>query len=987
VRKPLTLLFCVLLFAVASGQNAIRNIIVTVNDFSKGMMPILPPFQNDPEAIAYSKNMYSLQPGTRTVRSGTIELIDYDSAVGDDSLLASNGVDAMSLYIPTDDSSAIVFACGGKWFAQKTGRRSPSSKLLAWLPSFNVVQEIMPYTDGLAIAVDGDSVKSVSSKFVRDLDVGDTFWIEDTARVIKYIPSNNKVIVSPSFGELDTTTDYHVSRYYDPVIPQPYLVQSGNYLFTGSTKKKPQVIYTDNDHNIRIRSLGIVDSFYIDSIYSLYGKQMWIDTSAAPDDTTYSVFTSSPTVSIKGLVMDTASERRSWDTTAYGSYYLKEFQLISRRKAWGRDQWFEDVRRGPEAYYVRLGWENKDVFYQIAGNTDTSIYLMTWYLDTLIDTTASGAASWTDSLFFGKARELGDTIPTATAEGQWAYIYCAAGLSDAVVPDDSTDLAHIKSRGGFWYTVDANFPVDTTEFLKSMCFLHLTANDVAFDAYSDSSSRLIGTIIRYMREDYVFGSYIPAEGDTVVSERPVWRARRTTRITIGGRLVGPPGPWRYTESEAYADCNKNAQSSCTPADIEARVEVVIRTIKTNEITKEAQFFSGGYWPIRYASRSGDTTFFFCGAGDAFTQTAEDTTRNWEIVKVDLPNWSGVVEWGSPAQLVGFGDTLAPSLLSFSEPGNPWNWSVQSDLLVGDNPSDPIISGIGYDDQLVLFKSHSMTSYPGFLEVSKSDGLVGPNAVIGLNKFLYWLDNDGVKRMQRRDFQGYSVQKISAPMDPIFNAWNSVVYGTGVVPFSINPSYRYLSQLVYNQRDGHLYLFFPEAGKTTNTACLTYDLQADKWDGYFTLGASTAMWATIRDTSRIVMGGSDSAIITGLDYSYTDVGIGIDTDVKSHKFWLQDEQGWPVRSTLKRLRFLARGVTGTFDSLTIYVIGDNATSSSSITLSASLRDLDWVYGFPENNTSRYWQWQIKGYGKDGSAAVLVPYKLQIEFTPQKKGTNY
>ena len=132
MKKGLIFAIVLLLFVAAAAQTGIKNIVVTVNDFSKGMMPILPPFQNDPEAIAYSQNMYSLQPGTRTVRSGTVELVDYDSAVGDDTILATNGVDAMALYVPTDDSSAIVFASGGKWFAQKTGRRSPTATSARW---------------------------------------------------------------------------------------------------------------------------------------------------------------------------------------------------------------------------------------------------------------------------------------------------------------------------------------------------------------------------------------------------------------------------------------------------------------------------------------------------------------------------------------------------------------------------------------------------------------------------------------------------------------------------------------------------------------------------------------------------------------------------------------------------------------------------------------------------------------------------------------
>ena len=933
MKKGLIFAIVLLLFVAAAAQTGIKNIVVTVNDFSKGMMPILPPFQNDPEAIAYSQNMYSLQPGTRTVRSGTVELVDYDSAVGDDTILATNGVDAMALYVPTDDSSAIVFASGGKWFAQKTGRRSPTSKLLSWLPAFNTIQEVMPYTDGLYITVFGDSIKSVSSRFVRDLDVGDTFFVEDTARVIEHVIRDNKLIVSPAFGEFDATTDYTVGRYYDPVIPQPYLVQSGNYMFTGSTKKPPQVVYTDIDHNIRIRSLGLVDSFYIDSIYSMF-----------PDS----------------AVRWDSVGRRGWDTTAYGTKYIRQIQLVSRRKGWVRDQWLVSGADGAESYYVRIGFAHRTAFYQIAGNTDTSVYLSDWYVDTLAIDSSTADPDWNDSLFFSKGQTLKDTIPTATAEGQWGYIFASVGETTPVVEESDVDSLYLTGRAALMWTVDAALALDSLDPYDNMLFIHLTGDDVSFDAFTDSSSSLQNE--RVVRS---FSTPTLDSNEIFVKIVPIWWCVYS-------------GKFFYSREE----CKSTGCGSC-----QELYEYTIRTKTISYTTQEAEALVSSYFHINYIRTSGDTVFFICNIGSGLTDNFIASTARWEIVKIGMPNWSGIVEWGTPAQLVGFGDTLSPSRLSFSAPGNPWDWSVQNDLIVGDDPADPIINGVGYDDQLILFKSHSMISYPGFLEVSRSDGLVGPNAVIGLNKFLYWLDVDGVKRMQRRDFQGYSVQKISAPMDPVFNAWNAVLYGTGVVPFSINPQYRYLSQMVYNQRDGHIYLFFPGANQTKNTACLTYDLQSDKWDGYFTLGASTAMWATIRDTSRIVMGGSDSALITGLDYSYTDVGIGIDTDLKSHKFWLQDDNAWPVQSTLKRIRLLARGLNGTFDSLKIYVIGDNLTSSASLIFGGSMKDIDWVYGFQENNTSRYWQWEIKGYGKDGSAAVLVPYKLQMEFTPQKKGTNY
>jgi hypothetical protein len=333
-------------------------------------------------------------------------------------------------------------------------------------------------------------------------------------------------------------------------------------------------------------------------------------------------------------------------------------------------------------------------------------------------------------------------------------------------------------------------------------------------------------------------------------------------------------------------------------------------------------------------------------------------------------------------MVAWGDELSPSLLSFSTVDNPWDWSATSDVIVGNNPADPIVGAYGFDDQLNVYKERSSIGYPGFKELSQTDGLVGPRAVVGVNKFVYTLGLNGVNRQARRDFYGYTIEPISSALDPVFNSWNATTYGPNVVPFKINPQYRYKSVLTFNQRDNHLYLFFPEGTSTKNNRCLTYNLKTEQWDGLFTLSASDAMWATIRDTSRIVMASPDSALVIGLDYSYNDLGFGIDGDIKSGKFWVQDEQGWPMESTLHRLRFLSRSLDGAFDSVYIIMTGGTRSDTVDLTYNVGFGDVEQIARFSGDNLSEFWNWEIKTYG-DSLAGAFVPYQLDMEFMPVRR----
>jgi hypothetical protein len=894
---------------------------IRVQNFGNGMTPALPPFRNDPEAVVFSQNLYSQNLGGRQMRFGYSRMDTLKADTG--------GIASMAWFRPRIDSGILVYAASRKWFGNAVGiprgtfAYGPSFN---WDDYFNAYRQVRPYPSGDSVYRGGDSVIGANSYFTRDVQLGDSINIGGETFPVKFVKHDRKLLITGTWGSTGYVSSYNLRRIY-PANFVPYMKQSGDYLYTGTAASDPQVIYFKNGTNY-IRHLGIVDSIFIDSIYFKYPA-------------TVTLWDSVP--------------RRSWDTI-YSREYYKEFQIVSRRKPgqWLTDQWVEAVNENPEAYYVRIGYEDKTAFYQISGNTDTSIFLMAWYLDT----TGAPGSEWSDTSYFGIAQDQSDFPTAGSVDGGFAYIYCAAGLSDIVVHDTATGTVNIRGRGAMFWTIDATPPIDSTVFYKGMHFIHFTGEDVAFDQYSDSSSKLISSYTRYLPPGEAPTKQDTA-GATSVTNRTVWKCK--TR--------------RYSTYE-------QALEKCEAEDIVEEVEWKFVRKKTDQLTKEAQAIGNSYFPVRFMSKKGDTLFFVTGVGTDLTNKVDVSTKNWEIIRVGMPQWAGLTEWGTPPQLVAWGDTASGSLLSFSGVNDPWNWSANNDVLVGNNPSDPIIAMVGYDDQLVGFRRSSMFAYDGsdFREISQTDGIVGPRAVVGLTKELYWQDVDGVKRMARRDFSGYSIEKISMDIDPSVNSWSAVQFGADVVPFVFNNAYRPNTVFSFNKRDNHLYLFGTFGSATENNACLTYSLDRSIWDGYHTIKASDALYANVRDTARIVIASPDSAVLFGLGYTYTDAGTKINGDLKSAKFFVADQGGFAFVSKLVSARVVSKFPSGAMDSVYVILIG--GVVSDTFDLGAASAYKDTTYFSSTDNISTYWQWQIKTWGS-ASASVFQPHELVMTFLPVTK----
>jgi hypothetical protein len=971
----------VLLVATAFAQAPVT---FTIKDFSRGMTPVAPPYSNDPEVIVLSENMYSNQPGGRQIRFGLSELVDYDSVAAD---TVTAAVDALGLFIPANDSGSIIVAAGGKWYEVFGGERSFGEFGLT-KDTTRILREIAGYPDWDSVETLTDSLIGYGSKFLRHLRDGDVLVSSAGVKEVVHVISDTKLKVSsasPFIKDEVYTQDsafYTRRLYVDTSTAPPFILQSGEYAYTGNIFTPPSIIY-EVEGTPYMRPLDIVDSFPIDTVYSLWG---------GTDDTT----------ALQG--------GKGFYTTDNSDTVITSIKIVSRSKLgdWSLRDWSGVGTGNANTFYARLGFTGVDTFddtlfdttwidttdgsafiasdtscgvactvwtvdtlfyrdrdygkyFQILDNDDTSLTLMAWYVDhSLGGDSVDGSAPthWNESVFDDRGVSLRDTLRPEYLEGAWGYIYSAAGEYRIVVPNSETSTAIVRGGGGVFAVPDTTL---------------LDVDDIAYDGlhflHVIEQTQLSASIDTSIDGGRTGWERLETTGDCEDRTPP------TVSLGYGDTLVVAPF-WTMSVNIGEGQCIHRWKA---------------RVFRANVVTTPhpVTVLAESYYPLRYAFEDGDSTWFVSALAHDLSNSNAPTITEWEIVKVGMPNFAGMEEWYSPPQLVGWGDTTSLSWLHFSGINDPWAWSGADDFIVGRATDQPIVGVVGYDDQLVIFRDNSTFSFDGgtLTELSQSDGLVGRRAVIGLNKDLYWLDVDGVNRMSRRDFSGYTIEKISKPMDPVFNSWNAAQFGSDVTPFTLDPAYRHNAVMAYNYRDNHLYLFFTLLGGTTNQKCMTYDIEADKWDGYFDIAASDAMWAVVDDTARLILGGTDSTLLSVTDYTYADYPDeqhgGINTELRSGKFWIAGEDGWPYESKFLRAWFLSRSAAG-MDSSFIQFVGDDGTDTWTLDYSgeATPGTITQVYRSTTDNISRFWQWKILVYG-DSSGVIFQPYELHVELAPMRR----
>jgi hypothetical protein len=917
----LVLIWLIAMCAVPAKAQQSGTVVIPVHNFGRPMEPISQAFTNDPERIVLSKNFYSTQPRARQTRNGVVTAFNYSS-------LKTAPVDALTTLEPQTDSAAVVFMAGGKWWWSFYGLRATGE--IQYVSSMGTPREVHPYSPGTVSIGEGTrNMEGTGTYFTRYLQAGDTLYVDSPSDtfIVRAVVSDIFLVVD-SVGNLDTHIfdEWQASRVYAGA--DPFLYPSGEMVYSGSVKDKPQVLFNKDD-TVFLRPLVMVDSFYVDAIAPLHYR----DTSGS------------------------AELRRSY-ANAGTDTVVEEIQLISRRASWLRDQWLATSEGAPVSYFVRLGWWDSDNdqwgrFYTIRGNSDTSMYLASWYRDSLVT-----------GVPVNVQLSRGDSMKTAdVALSPWAYIYTSVGAFDVAVPDSATGSANLYGRGAVWRTIDpAPFLIDTAEFYNNLYFLHLTRDDISFPAYTAGF-----TVIKV----YTIDRIVAENCTDIRSRNPLTQ----DQLPLGDTIIG------YREEREILPGRCDNMHG-------------IWTIRSTNPKKpvQAQFVNESFYPVRNARRNGDTLWIVTSAADLamVADTSIRSTANWEIVKVGMPSWAGMTSWSNPPQLVAWGDTNSLSLLSSAGANDPWNWVANNDVVIGVNPSEPVVGVLGFDDQLLAFKHTSITGFDGsrYTDISQGHGLIAKDALVADNKQAFWADVDGIYTIARRDFSGYTIQKISAALDPVFNTWSAGYFGSSVVPFAVNPAKRNQMVLRKNKFDDHLYLWFAADSSATNNRCLTYSLARNEWDGLFTTGASAAMPFVWKDTTCLMYARNDTAMVMRTSLNWNDNGVGITSELKSGRFWVSGQSNWPMWSRLYRVRFAGRGSDLLFDTLRLVVsvnsgVNGTLTSTSAdsvnIDMSNSVADGQFTWYPSKAMVGTYWDWRI--YVDGGTTGTLfAPYELLFEFVP-------
>lgn len=925
---------------------ALAEPITVTIDPSGGMNPAVGGYSGDPNTIILSKNMYTVGLSkSRQMRPGLKRIND---SVPD----KNSGVDAKVIYEPSNDSNGVVFCSGGLWYFGATGVQAHYDKHEGYTyDTVFVPGVITPYPEGDSIFVDSSSADYGGNTVAAIYGRGTHFT--------RYILPGDTIIMAND--SIDTGIVAYV--WGDTVLELSARTKSGNDTLNAGGWSFRRAY----DPTVTPFLLSVGDEVVTGSIAD-QPQYIFTDPDSAVRIAPGGIVDSFLIDSVIYLFNDTLLKNYTVQDLsnvagANDDTVVTSVVLVSRAKSaeWGLRN-FAQSSNGLNSYYVRLG----------KGRTSAAAFYGHKYF-TILDNNDS--AIFIGALNFSAAAQatLGYTLKDLNglgsfgtlAQGTWGYIYASAGVPKTIRDDDDTPTATIRYGGAIWSVNDATFAsgVDV-DSLKAAGLLFLQITDQNF------TTPAIDTGIIWSKTTY----RVVHCGEPAPTTPAGWVLVTTL---LGDGHTGSCLDWYWY-------------------------------VRTDEIVIEGQqaFAIGGlFFPITDIMKGGDTVAFETGV-TVDPDGSDITTANWQIVKVELPHWSGMTSWGNPTQLVGWGDTLAPSRVSMSNTVSDalFDFNIGSDIIASDKSSNPVMVMLGYDDQLIIGLRWSIASFVDgvFGEITQDIGVVSRNAMYGSNKEVFFVSDLGVYQLARRSLSAHAVTPISQNLDPVFQALDPTQYGRMRVPFYVNPAATDKIVLGYNRRDDHLVLSFPQGTDTENSATITRNQRTGKWDGYFDFGIATMASGVLGDTNRFLMGSPDSAFVFAFSDAYADFNSGLPTGLlQSGWFWMNDQSGFPIMTRLVKMRVAVRGDGYSLDSAVMHVIGDrgvsNLTTTESfdiepiaifdITDSVRTRARTFNLWSQKNLAAVFWGWEIRPVGApattDALSAIFEVEHMYLQFEPVGK----
>jgi hypothetical protein len=176
------------------------------------------------------------------------------------------------------------------------------------------------------------------------------------------------------------------------------------------------------------------------------------------------------------------------------------------------------------------------------------------------------------------------------------------------------------------------------------------------------------------------------------------------------------------------------------------------------------------------------------------------------------------------QLFMGGFSLFPSIIQFSDIGEPESVQPGSNFELRTNDGDRVTGFKSFFNQMVMFKQNSFHVLTGsninsfvVTQISDQYGCLSHNAIAIYETYLLFLDKKGIVR-----YNGANIEVISTKVESIFQSMN--------VSAAIDKAF-----MIHYKNKNQIWCAIPINGSTVNNIVVVYDYLAQSWthfDGFF-----------------------------------------------------------------------------------------------------------------------------------------------------------
>lgn len=222
------------------------------------------------------------------------------------------------------------------------------------------------------------------------------------------------------------------------------------------------------------------------------------------------------------------------------------------------------------------------------------------------------------------------------------------------------------------------------------------------------------------------------------------------------------------------------------------------------------------------------------------------------------------------QLFLAGFSSAPSIVQFSDIGEPEGYLLTNNFEVRTNDGDHITGLRSYSSRLYIFKLHSFHILFGdnplnfyLNEVSDQYGCLNNNCTAVFNNTLLFLDQKGVCV-----YNGASVEMLSNKVQPIFDRMNYLA--------AINSAC-----MVHDKIRNQVLICIPVDGSTINNLTVVYDYLLNAWTTYDGVSPTIIHSIQGRNNAKNAFYGTSSGLLNWFGPSFlSDNGTGFTSYAKS-----------------------------------------------------------------------------------------------------------